>query len=337
MSDHRHLVLAPCAPHLAEFSRVTRQDDYILQEALEAQGMTVQCLVWNDPGVDWDVIGRWADLVVVRSTWDYHHDLKAFLAWAEKMAGMTTLLNPLPVIRWNTNKRYLRALARHGVPIIPTAWVRRGASLDLTQLLAQRGWARAVIKPAVSVNAYATILVDAKTIDTGLAQAHLDTHLLERDMMIQPFIASITSEGEHSVVMLAGQPTHAFRRQAALCTEADAMSEGPIVVSAEEVRLARSILRVALDLLGIPAAALPFARVDLVNDAGQLRLMEIELVEPRLRLDCSAEALDRLVQSLAVHSQFYKLTSAAPQGRSLFPARVLHTKSTGSRKICHES
>src|SRR5258708_9391498 len=201
------------------------------------------------------------------------------------LARMTTLLNPVEVLRWNTYKRYLQVLARHGIPTIPTVWLPRGASLVLADLLAERRWSSAVIKPAVSTNAYATLFVDEASLAAGGAQAHLNAWACEREMMIQPHIDAVRGVGEHSLVFIAGEQTHAFRKRAVLCGEADSLGEHPIIPIRQEVYLAQKILRMAAKLLGMcSSASFLFARVDLIDDAGTLRLMELELVEPRLRL-----------------------------------------------------
>ena len=108
----------------------------------------------------------------------------------------------MEVLRWNTHKRYLQVLARQGIPTIPTVWLPPGKSLALADLLAERRWSSAVIKPAVSTNAHATLRVDAASLAEGLAQAHLGTWAAEREMMIQPRIDAVREAGEHSLVFI---------------------------------------------------------------------------------------------------------------------------------------
>jgi hypothetical protein len=173
---------------------------------------------------------------------------------------------------------------------------------SLADLLAERRWSSAVIKPAVSTNAYATLLVDAASLVAGEAQAHLNTWARGREMMIQPYIDTVRQAGEHSLVFIAGEQTHAFRKRAVLCGEADSQGEHPIIPTGQEVHLAQRILRTAAKLLGIgsPSSFL-FARVDLIDDAGTLRLMELELVEPRLRLADAPQCKERLAAAIAAH------------------------------------
>ena len=45
---------------------------------------------------------------------------------AERVDRLTRLLNPVPVIQWNTDKHYLEVLAEAGVPTVPTAFIEPG-------------------------------------------------------------------------------------------------------------------------------------------------------------------------------------------------------------------
>src|SRR5437870_4357454 len=111
MSPDMDILLATCA----RFADLT-DEDQALARALRAEGASVRPAVWDDPRVDW----RSASMVVVRSVWDYHLRLHAFLAWADRVGAATRLHNPAALIRWNAHKSYLRELARSGVPVVET-------------------------------------------------------------------------------------------------------------------------------------------------------------------------------------------------------------------------
>ena len=85
-------------------------DAALLTDACTAAGLDARPAVWDDPAVDWAA----ADLVLVRSTWDYVQRLDEFLAWADQVAAVTRLANSPAVLRWNTDKRYLGDLERGG-------------------------------------------------------------------------------------------------------------------------------------------------------------------------------------------------------------------------------
>jgi len=130
-------------------------DNALLIPALAERGLRARPVVWNDPSVDWSL----PKVTVIRSTWDYHHQRSTFLAWAEGVARLHDLWNPLELLRWNTHKFYLRDLEQQDIPIIPTLWLEQGTRADLAVLMKQHGWPKVIIKPAVSASAYATMLV----------------------------------------------------------------------------------------------------------------------------------------------------------------------------------
>ena len=98
-----------------------------LLSALAAAGIQAQVLAWDDPDADWSS----ARLTVLRSTWNYPLHATEFLHWAERVAGLSDLWNPLPVVRWNFHKSYLVDLQRRGVPVAPTEVVRHGQQASL--------------------------------------------------------------------------------------------------------------------------------------------------------------------------------------------------------------
>lgn len=65
-----YLVTDRSFPNLSE-------DDRLLAASLEAHGVPVQAVVWNDAAVRWSD----ASVAVLRSTWDYHRVPSEFLNW----------------------------------------------------------------------------------------------------------------------------------------------------------------------------------------------------------------------------------------------------------------
>lgn len=262
-------------------------DDQALANALIARGLVARPLVWDDPDADWSS----TRMCIIRSTWDYPQRREEFLAWAETTSMLTSLWNGPEVVRWNTHKSYLRDLEHRGIPITPTAWLPAGSQAGLARLLAERGWDRAVIKPAVSANAFATIITARGA--TGEGQAHLDKYLPSLDMMVQPYLASVESYGERSLVFLDGELTHAARRVPVLIETPDWTADHRYVEPAEdEVNLASRVLR-AVDM------PILYARVDIArDDAGSPLLMELELVEPSLFLRKAPHAVSRFADAI---------------------------------------
>ncbi len=265
------------------------KDEGLLLDALSRRGVRAGLAVWDDPAVDWAGIGA----CMIRSTWDYHHRVEEFVAWAERVGTVTMLYNSAEAVRWNTRKTYLRDLAERGVPVVPTVWLERGARADLAGIVAAQGWHGAVVvKPVVSASAYATVLVDKETLGEG--QAHLAAHLPERDMMAQPFIPSVETYGEHSLMFIGGRFTHSVRRPHMLGSNVDSDERARLV---EAPRDAIGFAAHVLEAAGFETL---YARVDVVrDDAGELRLMELELVEPSLFLQEAPEVVEVFADAIA--------------------------------------
>ena len=263
-------------------------DDRPLAAVLARRGHRVAAAIWDDPAVDWASV----DIAMLRSPWDYLHRWNEFLDWAARTAAATRLLNPLDLVRWNSHKSYLVELRRRGAPVIPTEIFPAASSMDVRARMAANGWTRAVLKPAVSADAYGTILVD----DRGMAaaQAHADALLAERDVMIQPYLASVEEPGERCLVHIDGRLSHAVRKRSHFHGGRHVGPEGVAVEAADDERdAAAHVLRLA----GAEDAL--YARVDLArDDAGRPCLMELELVEPTLFFTGAPEAAVRMADAL---------------------------------------
>ena len=117
------------------------EDGPALLAALAAVGVEAHVAVWDDPTV---LCGSY-DLVLVRSVWDYPGRREEFLAWADA-SPRSRAANPAPVLRWNTDKSYLRDLGAAGVPAS-----RRSSCPPARPLPPTAG--EYVLKPTVSAGA----------------------------------------------------------------------------------------------------------------------------------------------------------------------------------------
>jgi hypothetical protein len=256
--------------------------------ALAAAGLTADLVRWDDEAVDWSSY----DLAVVRSCWDYAWRREEFLQWA---AGVPRLRNDVHVLRWNTDKTYLRDLERAGLPVVPTAW----DPVAEQELPDADEW---VVKPSVSAGSRDT----ARWPDPASALQHAaELTAAGRTAMVQPYQASVDSDGETAMLFLGGRFSHAVRK-------------GPLLVRGEGVRQDRDSrgdlrpteptgaqLAVAGDVFAAIARLVPdaapvlYARIDLVADAtGAPLLLELELAEPSLFLPQAPAALPRLVSAI---------------------------------------
>lgn len=243
-------------------------EDALLVRALAAEGIVAERVPWTRPAA-------WAsfDLAVIRTTWDYTERLPEFLAWVDATASATRVVNAPEVVRWNAHKSYLLDLQARGVPVVPTRLLRRGEEARLDDVAGD--WKDVVVKGAVDAGARRAWHGAASD-----GEARLRAALAEGDVLVQPFLPEVATEGEASLVFVDGRFSHAVRkRPAAGDWRVQAQWGGvaaPATPSDEEMRVARA----ALEAVATPTL---HARVDLV--AG--RLMELELIEPYLFLDAA--------------------------------------------------
>ncbi len=260
-------------------------DEDLLLAALAARGVEARMAAWRGGDEDWDAPVP----TLVRSTWDYIHDLPAFRRWIERADHAAPLWNPADILLGNLHKRYLLELHRRGVPTAPTELVLAGSGQRLAPLLAERGWQDVVIKPAVSAGSFETHRIQPGDLEQG--EAVLTRLVAGRDVLIQPYLASVERYGERAMVWIDGEFTHAVRKTPRFADGVEQVSESLPLTDAE-----RAVGTAALAPL---ADRLLYARVDVAPDEdGQPRVMELELVEPSLFLLQEPRALQRLVEAM---------------------------------------
>ena len=265
----------------AAAARNLDEDLVPLDVALRETGVDASIVDWDDASIDWSLF----DLTVLRSTWDYSTRLSEFLAWIDRIAPATTLLNPQDVVRWNTDKHYLAQLANAGVPTVPSTFVEPGDDVrsSLDAFLARSG-DEFVVKPSVGAGSRDAQRYANSESDAALAHAKrlLDAN---RSVLLQPYLGRVDAYGETALMFFEGRFSHAIRKGPLL-----RRGEGPTraLFAAEHITprdaSADEIAVAERTLAAIPfAKPLLYARVDLIHDdAGAPCVLELELAEPSL-------------------------------------------------------
>lgn len=269
-------------------------DDLIAAQALRARGHIVSPAVWNDPAVDWSQFEH----VVVRTTWDYHHDLPGFLNWVGKLERMGIRLhNPGKVLIGNTDKTYFKNIKRQNL-VPPTLFFKKVNFPEIFKKLDEMGWKDLVIKPSISGAAKNTI----RTLSTELKMhtALLETIVSESHLMIQEFIPEVQTAGECSFLFFDGEFSHAIVKHPA---SKDFRVQEKHGGRLELIHPSKADIQVAKDLLDEVEEDLLYARIDMIKTSKGWLLGELELTEPELflRVDKAsgarfAEAFERLLK-----------------------------------------
>jgi len=267
---HPRIVLAGC-PRLVSGDG----DDAGLVAALRGRGLHAKWLSWDDP----DTVR--ADVVILRATWDYAERLEEFLAWTTTVPH---LLNDPAVVAWNADKRYLLDLAGRGVPTVPSAIFTPNERVRLPAA------GQVVVKPSIGAGSVGA----QRYADRTAAMAHAAALQAQgREVLVQPYDDRIERAGETALVFLGGKPSHAFTKAAMLPAEgrhAELDATGTYAVESlapaepdfEVWDVGFAALDAAAAQLNMAARDFLYARVDIIGETDDPRLLELELIEPSL-------------------------------------------------------
>ncbi|MBI1332143.1 MAG: hypothetical protein GC165_04605 [Armatimonadetes bacterium] len=254
-------------------------DEEITLEAFRRRGHEVKMEPWEAPSRDLSEY----DGVIVRSTWNYPDVVEDFATWIRETGNKTRLLNPPDIMLGNLNKRYLADMEARGVPVVPSVWIWPSEAGRLAEMLTEKS----VIKPTIGVGSMDTRVFEPADIESAIAW--LGSQNPEREFMIQPFVASVETVGEQSIIMIGGEPSHRIHKHPRYA-DGEENVEGPFEVSAEFAELAKRIVEPVRDRV-------LYARVDLMMDAdGKWVLSELEMIEPSLFFRQKPDALDVFVR-----------------------------------------
>ncbi|MFG2049419.1 RimK family alpha-L-glutamate ligase [Micromonospora sp. NPDC048935] len=277
-------------------------DMALLLDACRAADLVAEVCDWEDPTVDWSGF----DAVLLRSPWSYVDRLPVFLAWCERVAAVTDLHNPLPVVRWSLDKLYMADLAAHGVPVVPSTYVRPGSdpSAAVRQFLdGHPEAAEFVVKP--TVGAYSKDVQRFSRSHAPTATAHVARlHSAGLVALLQPYLESVDRDGETDLIYFGGVYSHAIRKSPMLMPDGTVNvptfeSRTPRVAEDDERAVASAALAAAGARLGLDRP-LVYARVDVIRGFdGAPIVLELELCEPSLNLPFTDHGPTRFAEAIA--------------------------------------
>lgn len=268
--------IAVLTPDPADKTYVGRWPEVLerLKATLESTGATVTATPWTDHVEDASGLAAY-DLILPVIAWGYHRDherwLKACATWSA--AGLA-VANPAEVLRWNSDKAYLARLADKGVPIPPTRWTDRVTQDQVDAAFAETGASVLIVKPTVSAGAFRT---------RRLTPGEVLSDAPEGAAMIQPYLKSIETEGETSLLFFGGRFSHAVNKRPVAGDFRIQVQFGGLYKAVAPDAAAMALAQQVLAAIDEP---LLYARIDMArDDAGRWVLMEAELIEPDFYLD----------------------------------------------------
>ncbi|GGK59506.1 RimK family alpha-L-glutamate ligase [Rufibacter glacialis] len=275
---------------ITSYGSLSGSEDGELLNYLTAQGLDITPQVWDDPAVDWAQF----DLAIFKSPWDYFDKFPAFWAWLDRIEalGLRTL-NPLATIRWNVDKHYLLEVEKAGLPIVPTALLKKGTAAHLEEFYGRFQTDKLIVKPSVSGGAKNTFIVSRA--EAGPVEQKLEELLREEDFLVQPFMPQIQEEGEWSFLFFNGTYSHCLLKSA---KSGDFRVQHFFGGTIHPQPAPAHLLPQAQKLVDQFAKGCLYARVDGVVVGQELQLMELELIEPFLFLHTHPQAMENYYQAL---------------------------------------
>ena len=266
--------------------------DHLLDQPLQALGWQTEVVSWRSPSVNWSDY----EVVIIRSPWDYQDDMASFLQVLSAIEQSSARLeNSLAVVKWNINKSYLKSLAVDGVTIVPTLWPEAFDAKQLAEYFTHFCSEQIVLKPRVSANADNTFWLTKTNYQDKLAE--LTASFADRELMVQPFIADICSEGEFSLFYFNGEFSHAILKTPAQGDFRVQEEHGGRLTKIEPepvlVEHAEQCMKAISELFNMPL----YARVDFVRHQTGFALMEAELIEPSLYFNMDEQSPRRFAQA----------------------------------------
>lgn len=241
-----------------------------LQHALDKVGIETVPTPWTAHVEDAAGLRGFA-CVLPLLTWGYHHDHARWLrACATWQASDVAIANPATVLAWNSDKRYLSELAAHGVAIPATTFTDALSQEVVERVFAETSADELIVKPAVSGGAWRT---------RRLRRGDAVEEAPGTTMLIQPYLPTIETEGETSLLYFGGRLSHAVNKRP-VAGEFRIQEEfgGQYALVPEPPAGAAALAERVLAAVGEP---LLYARIDMLPDAeGRWLLMEAELIEP---------------------------------------------------------
>ncbi len=288
LTDHRYVDPEKKTPYIENLL----QEDQLVLQALEKQGLKTARKSWDDPDFDWST----TKYALFRTTWDYFDRYREFSKWLENTSKKTQFINSKKLIHWNIDKHYLQYLSNHGVTIPTTFFIEKGSTITLANAIshseANNGFNSDtyILKPCVSGAARHTYKIQKDKIENH--ENIFQKLVAKKAMMLQEFQKNIVSEGEISMMVFNGEFTHAVLKIAKVgdfrVQDDFGGSVHNYTPDQEQVAFAQSVVKAAPEL---PI----YARVDIFRDNdGNWALAELEIFEPELWFRLNPKAAEKL-------------------------------------------
>ncbi len=265
---------------------------------LSDKGVNTKVIIWDELLKSNPSILSHYDLVLFRTIWNYYKNIEEFKQLLDFLEESNTpVINPVDIVRWNMDKKYLIELQNEGFDIIPTIF-NFGETGSFENALS-KGWEKMILKPMISAASYHTFVIDMY--EKERYENLIKEYYIDRPFMLQEFIPEI-SDGEISTITLTVPSNKNKDDFSYSVTKIPKKGDyrvqfnyGGVYSIGEVDPIIKNISEQITKRFG---NRLLYQRLDGLWRNGKFLIMEIELIEPDLYLNLSNEALTRWVDNL---------------------------------------
>ena len=271
-------------------SETVESEDQRLLTFLQEKGLPIEMVIWNDPQVDW---GNY-QLAILKSPWDYFDLIDDFHRWLNHLEQKKVqLLNPIDIVRWNTDKKYLKEIEAAGLDITPCSFINQKEEVNLIDFFETYHTDKLIVKPCVSGGAKNTFKVTAENIEE--VNEKLGNLIKDEDFIVQPFLPEIVENGEWSFIFFNGVYSHCLIKKA---KKGDFRVQPAHGGSVHPQNPDAEVIAKAAAYVNLFAKNCLYARVDGTFVKDKFLLMELELIEPFLFLNTDPLNYERYYAAL---------------------------------------
>ena len=259
---------------------------------LEKRGVETTILIWDKIITRSPQELQQFDAILIRTIWDYFLKYDEYLKLLNLLeASKVPVFNPVEILKWNANKKYLQQLQNECFDIIPTIF-NLNNDKDSFAVAISKDWKKVVLKPVISGNSYHTFVIDGE--DEHKFNQLIDKHYINRPYMLQEFIPEI-SNGEISTIYFSNGYSYSVTKVPPVGEYRVQFDYGGIYHFGDVDPIIKNTCdRIAARFEN----KLLYQRVDGVWRDGKFLIMEVELIEPDIYLNLNNNALSNWVDAL---------------------------------------
>lgn len=279
-------------------------DDQLLADELLNRGFDIEISFWDDKDDHKKLSNR--KIYVNRATFDYYKDINLFNEWLNKLENLQiNIFNNVDIMRRYSDKSYLCEM-KNAVPsmlVRPQYTSFKKTLENIEDFLSQHGDTREmVLKPTFGAGGFETY---RRHNDEHEDLQHIYDQFKYKniDFLIQPFIQSVKTIGEFSLIYFSGIYSHGYL---SVPDNRDFRIHSQYGGTYKQLyKLDPDLANFATDILTEFEELPLISRIDAFETDNGFMLSELEVVEPYLSLADSpcapkllANALEEAIQNL---------------------------------------